>query len=58
MNTIGRLFILGSLSFTTLQANASPSIADIPEPATMSLLFIGLFGLGLARKRVKSNDRT
>ncbi len=58
MNTLGRLLFLGYLNLTAMQASASPSINEIPEPATMSLLFIGLFGLGLARKRVRASDRT
>lgn len=57
MKHISRAVALVLCSLITIQAHANPIVTEIPEPTTLSLISIGLIGLGLARRKVKSTDK-
>lgn len=56
MKKLNHLAVLGAFAVISNQAFAN-TVTQVPEPSTLSLLFIGLFGLGLARRRMKSADK-
>ncbi len=56
MENLKQFLNISILSMLATQASAGISLAQIPEPATLSLLGIGLFSLGLARRKMKHTD--